>query len=93
MAPVEELSGVPRDGPTCLHCELPPIIDAFRHRHLKRDAQVIAEKLAQVLGEFIGSSAYRRGEVGRLDRIVESAADVALKRAQLIVETLNRQRS
>lgn len=56
MTRFKELTGEPLD-PDCLHCHLPPLIDAWMTAHPEVSVEQVLIQLAQTLGEMIGSAA------------------------------------
>lgn len=78
---MHELTGLPPDE-DCLHCYLPPIIEAWVDAHPQVERQMLLIQLAQVLGEMIGSAApdavcADRMSVGILRYVRLSAREIA----------------
>lgn len=81
MSGVTELTGEPLDE-DCLHCYLPPLIDAWMQRHPDISVEQVLIQMAQSLGEVVGSvapevSCADRMSVGLLSYIRRSARDIA----------------
>ncbi len=65
MSPIEELTGGLLDE-NCLHCYLPPVIDAWIEAHPDVHHEMVLIQVAQTLGDLIGSVA---PDAGCADRI------------------------
>ena len=66
---VEELSGRPHNR-DCLHCVLPPVIEAFANAHPDRPGPHLVGDIATVLGELIASGAFEAGNVTPTEQLM-----------------------
>lgn len=78
---ITEATGLPPDE-DCLHCHLPPIIEAWRESHAHVANDLVLIQAAQVLGELVGSLApdakcAERMVLGLLSHVRRSARDTA----------------
>lgn len=81
MTGIEELTGLPVD-PDCLHCHLPPLINAWMESHPQVSVEQVIIQLAQSLGEVIGTAApdvscADRMALGALRFVRTSAREIA----------------